>query len=1501
MKGENLTSVITDKMPGHVTDCVDIFEDFKENSIPINKINGHDVPVKMECDNVSDLVKVIENSDQINQPDLLNRTEKHSIECTDMNHPNSSKCEINSSTNEEVNLCFVKKSDSSNSVLNSAETQVTSNRNYIQDKSDIRQLSNSYFSKPVSLDITSLKLEKVRMVLNTVLKAPLRDMLKSKIEAPAKRTTENETVIQESVVNTNQEKPQHWDRYKITPKRVRFLAENCFKVCDKNEIKTLLSPLMKTSLSEILRSNVNSQTVNDQNILNSDESTIDLSCSDYQKILSDGESLNEIDKHSCHSVNCSETQSAIDDKRITDIPIIEIKQENNINERIDACQRFLSSFTNKYNSSNEMGHKSSREKLRNAMTPILKMSISDVIRRKLSKSGIILMNDNSDEVNEKMQKSSNCSKLLSNSSSSYKKFTTHGRITRSKLHTLCEGGRKLQTDNLFKLVKKKNKISQKSLMKRIPEDQLPNLVSQFTDPFVMPDQRQNIPRKRRRRRYFKGGKYNLTVRRRRKKATKIIHDDEEMNVNHSEEQNLVKEKWPSDISVYDNYSSFSSEYSSFNCGEELNKKFKNNQLVFTQMDKLNSTKPNTKENSQMNSEISLSYIKNSQEFAQNINSKSIQLDKKLNSNSRIVNRKKIYNMHVNKKKLYADNVESDNMHEMSDHNSLDILDSASISYTNKNIERSLIDNEEISNYINLSDIDQNETENSLIKNYSRIYKEINASNKISNSKHLLFIERKNSRQEEIEHAYTKPISNEEYLKLSKSIERNHFEDIRDISNNDRKIKNFYAINSNLETNSFKISECSSNINFEKKDGKLTPEKAGDRLRELITEKQAAGDDGVFVTITVNAEGIVEDIEKIEPSAFVDIGSMSTFVPIEESSEEIVINSSMPVLDCVPINNNDTDIQSSEVTVIPEPCYTLEIQNDELSTVETEQFPESEKVIEESSSTIDFQNKINEIKRNNNKSKSLASKELAISRSTELANFMEINGENSTNSLSRKKENVSSINTNEINNDMVCNVKYRHRSKRKLPEDHIDVDCISITSSSSTETEKKSNHKKLKVCPSLTEVKCPSPPKLKLQTCSVYDHTQKGGPCHKTLHTNLVGLRLIKKLLTSEQNLLKERTGINIDHPGLTVCQHHKKIFIDKYEDTLKTDASFSSSICTCYNKPIECEKKETDSHAIYCQAKDSIDEKVIGCSNIVSNHVLVRPSTIIPYMMLCEVHMWRLHHHQCCPCCGIFCTQGTFSQCILQRKTRCQIHLFHCHCISSVNGLSEKCPHCGAKSNFRKIKLELNIHRSPSKLKEKSLVKSGMKYLSSNEEEKNENICKLDNSDESSENISPSESLSLNKLQQQSLLSLMSGEKMNMRFTIKSFYGPIKTGDIDKFLQMLAIGFNPNHRFEDHENETPLHIAASLGHLAFVQILVQAGASVDHMNNELFTPLMLAVENNHLSIVLYLLAAGAQLDARSEDGMTCLHLAAQNGHSEICSVLLNTRRIDINVQVRSFQ
>ena len=74
---------------------------------------------------------------------------------------------------------------------------------------------------------------------------------------------------------------------------------------------------------------------------------------------------------------------------------------------------------------------------------------------------------------------------------------------------------------------------------------------------------------------------------------------------------------------------------------------------------------------------------------------------------------------------------------------------------------------------------------------------------------------------------------------------------------------------------------------------------------------------------------------------------------------------------------------------------------------------------------------------------------------------------------------------------------------------------------------------------------------------------------------------------------------------------------------------------------------------------------------------------------------------------------------------------------------------------------------------------------------------------------------------------------------------------------------------------TPLHLAASRGHVGVVkQLCAAAGAAVDAQDTDGDSPLILATKGGHEGVVRALLAHGARRDARDERGGTVLHFAA---------------------------
>ncbi|XP_014476702.1 PREDICTED: histone-lysine N-methyltransferase EHMT1 [Dinoponera quadriceps] len=294
---------------------------------------------------------------------------------------------------------------------------------------------------------------------------------------------------------------------------------------------------------------------------------------------------------------------------------------------------------------------------------------------------------------------------------------------------------------------------------------------------------------------------------------------------------------------------------------------------------------------------------------------------------------------------------------------------------------------------------------------------------------------------------------------------------------------------------------------------------------------------------------------------------------------------------------------------------------------------------------------------------------------------------------------------------------------------------------------------------------------------------------------------------------------------------------------------------------------------LYCTANDSIDNRLVGCCNEVdSNDVTMRrPSTRIPYIILCRMHKERLLRHNCCPTCGKFCSQGRFVQCI-------NGHQYHRECEIYPNKKGV-CPHCGSESAAYDVVVTMNGMRKPVFIptrKKFSKLPSAKMTLPG----------KGDNTKLAECPPSPLIQPEIINIPEPSI-----NTERPERYTIMSLYTSVKNGDLDKLVNVLACGYNANHTFRDYSHRTSLHIAADKGHMSCIHVLVQAGAQIDVMDRNQLTPLMLAANKGKADVVKYLVRIGADVTLKGEDGMTALHMAAKSGHLEVCKIILNECKV----------
>lgn len=125
----------------------------------------------------------------------------------------------------------------------------------------------------------------------------------------------------------------------------------------------------------------------------------------------------------------------------------------------------------------------------------------------------------------------------------------------------------------------------------------------------------------------------------------------------------------------------------------------------------------------------------------------------------------------------------------------------------------------------------------------------------------------------------------------------------------------------------------------------------------------------------------------------------------------------------------------------------------------------------------------------------------------------------------------------------------------------------------------------------------------------------------------------------------------------------------------------------------------------------------------------------------------------------------------------------------------------------------------------------------------------------------------------------------------QELFAAAQSGDTAQIKTLLEGG--ADHAAVDEAGETALMHAAHGGHVAAVQLLIAAGADVNAKSPQGWTALAKAAYNSetergYVEVIEVLHEAGASLDERIFFGITPLMLAAGGGDAQVVEWLINT-------------
>nr|AYV89281.1 death-associated kinase 1 isoform X2 [Tetranychus evansi] len=122
-------------------------------------------------------------------------------------------------------------------------------------------------------------------------------------------------------------------------------------------------------------------------------------------------------------------------------------------------------------------------------------------------------------------------------------------------------------------------------------------------------------------------------------------------------------------------------------------------------------------------------------------------------------------------------------------------------------------------------------------------------------------------------------------------------------------------------------------------------------------------------------------------------------------------------------------------------------------------------------------------------------------------------------------------------------------------------------------------------------------------------------------------------------------------------------------------------------------------------------------------------------------------------------------------------------------------------------------------------------------------------------------------------------KQQDENFVLAALFGAVEEGNLNGLQELVNMSKIDINQANTH-GETVVHVAAGLGQLEILKLLIKKGADFTLVDNHGDSAIYWAARQGHTQIIRYLYEKGLNVDSKNKAGETAVHVAARYGHAD---------------------